>query len=278
MDDESYAPAIDEMAGLLTGAPEAADPQQNDDDSGLEMAAEILAGEDPAGEQEGAGEGAGEGPGDALPQDLASLAERLGVDPAALYDVAVPMADGEEPMTLGALKDAARELRQSEIDRLEWDTEATRQRNELSNAREELTQLAAMIPESMRTPEALAAARGEIERVQRAEARLALQRVPEWANPKVYEADQAEMAEHLEQFGFRADELGSVVDHRLLAYVRHNAKREQRIGKLLASAKAARESGAPRRGATQKATKPKPATARSASNSERVDAIAELLR
>lgn len=166
--------------------------------------------------------------------DLTSLAESLGVESSDLYSMAVPMPDGDESVSLGELKDMAIEYRRSELDRQEWEQEQVTGRAALADAREEIATLFRMIPEQMRTPQMLAQARQQLAGVRDEQARSLLTRVPSWKDETAKEADMAAMREHLEPFGFGSDELSGVYDARLLAYVRHNALREQRLTAALA--------------------------------------------
>jgi len=278
---EETSPVVDEVVSMLAGADEGQGTDSAGDrleGSALDRAlAAALAGEELDDEETAAPGAAGAPEGaegeDAAPiETLADAAERLGVDAAELYKLAIPMGGDEPPMTLGELKDAAAEWKSGAAERIEWDTEAARQRNELANARDELQQLVALIPEQARTPEMMARATAEYERVRNEEARKLLQRVPEWRDHQRYTAEKEVMASHLEPFGFSGDELESVVDSRLMAYVRHNALREKRIEAALASARSKREQNGP------KSVSGKPTKSANKASGDRLDAVVDLLR
>ncbi len=65
------------------------------------------------------------------------------------------------------------------------------------------------------------------------QAKQLLQRVPTWSDPANKQADMEVIAPHLEQYGFEPGELDAVYDARLLAYIRANALREQRLTETL---------------------------------------------
>jgi hypothetical protein len=278
---EETSPVVDEVVSMLAGAGEGQSTDTAGDaleGSALDRAlAAALAGEEL--DDEGtAAPGAAGVPERATGEDatpietLADAAERLGVDAAELYKLAVPMGGESPPMTLGELKDAATEWKAGAAERIEWDTEAARQRNELANARDELQQLVALIPEQARTPEMMARATAEFERVKNDEARKLLQRVPEWRDHQRYTAEKEVRASHLEPFGFSGAELESVIDSRLMAYVRHNALREKRIAAALEASRGKREQTGPR---AVSGKQPKTA---SKSSGDAIDAVVDLLR
>lgn len=217
---------------------QAADGSQNDDQALLDA----LQGENPAGDGESGESQTDDNGSESL--TLNAVAEKLGVDVADLYNLEIQMPDNGESMKLSELKDLATEHTRGNMERLAWETEATKQRNELANGRQELQQMLGMIPAQMRTPEMLQRARQELAQSKEIETRALLDRVPEWRDPKVFEADQPVILEHIEQFGFGADDWGGLLDHRLQAYVRHNAMRERRIAELLQQAKGKRGSRA----------------------------------
>jgi hypothetical protein len=105
----------------------------------------------------------------------------------------------------------------------------------------ELQALVGMIPEQMRTPEMVRQAQTRLEAAKQLESARLLQRVPEWRDAKQYAADMEVIGPHVAEWGFDAEELGQVYDHRLLAYIRHNALREQRLRAALENMKHRRQ-------------------------------------
>lgn len=205
-----------------------------------------------------AGEGAPERSGESL-KDINAVAEKLGAPLDDLYAIEVPMPDGENPMTLGELKDAAIEHKRGAVERLEFDEKVQQHNNAIANAREELGVLVRMLPESARTPEMLNAARAEIERVREHNIADLFVRVPSWKDQEAKAADLQVIAPHLENFGFKAGELDQVYDARLLAYIRHNALREQKLADMLSQLKSKRTPNRKTGGPRQVASETKPA-------------------
>ena len=208
---------------------------------------------------------------------LALVAEKLGVDMKTLFDVPIPMPDEGEPCSLGELKDQAVRWRRSEAERLEWDAEHEHQLSGLATARDEIATLVAMIPEQNRTPELLERARAELTNLRAQEAQKTLDRIPEWSDINQYKADQELMAEHADKFGFTAQELKGVIDSRLVAYIRHNARREKRIIEAGEKARGKRVANHPTRtpGAGRKPAQSQPAALHS---SEREQKDAQLVQ
>lgn len=192
----------------------------------------------PAGEGGDAGEGSGDGASDSL--TLENLAEKLGVNTAELYDVAIPMPDGQETVKLSDLKDMATKYTRQDGERLEWETETGRQRQELATGRMELQHMLEMVPQQFRTAEMLGQAKRSLSKIRQDEARMLLDRVPEWKDPKVFESDQRLIIDHLAPFGFTKEDWGTVVDHRLQAYARQNARFMQRVNDIAGKSKASR--------------------------------------
>jgi hypothetical protein len=197
-----------------------------------------------------------------IPTDLPSAAEKLGLTPDQLYELEVPMPDDEGTMKLGELKDAALAYKRERLEREAFETEKADQRANLERAREEIGQIVAMLPEAARTPEMLESARNQLAAVKQEQVAETLRRIPEWKDRTQFQADQEIMASHVEQHGFSQSEFANVFDARLIAYIRHNAKREARLNEMLSQMKAKRErqgghSGSTKRPNAQKAATPK---------------------
>ncbi len=215
-------------------------PAEDEGESSLlDGIADVLSGEaeKPAGDEKGI-------PGESPKVDLEinAIAKHLGVDVAELYEkLLIPMPDGAEPLTVSALKDHAQTRVEHSLEVESFHTERDAHRVEMSSARAEVQQLISMMPKEFLTPQMLAAAQGELATSKRREQIALLERIPEWKDDVKRNADLEIIGPHIEAFGFPREMLESVVDHRLFAYVRHNALREQRLSRLLADAKAKRE-------------------------------------
>ncbi len=235
-----------ETKGSEDGSPESGGIR-TDDDGGestlLDGIADVLSGKP----EKGAADEKGI-PGEKLNVDLEinAIASHLGVDVAELYEkLLIPMPDGAEPLTVSALKDQAQSRVEHSLEVEEFHSERDAHRVEMNDARAELEQVVRLIPEAYRTPEMLAAAQQELQRTKQREQRALLERIPEWRDSVRRTADLEVIGPHIEKFGFPREMLSQVTDHRLFAYVRHNALREQRLEKLLedAAGKRARKGG-----------------------------------
>ncbi len=174
--------------------------------------------------------------------EINAIAKHLGVDVAELYEkLLIPMPDGAEPLTISALKDQASVRVEHSLEVEEFHTERDAHRVEMNEARAEIEQIIRLIPAEYRTQEMLQAAQAELGRTKRREQIALLERIPEWKDDVRRAADLELIGPHIEAFGFPREMLDSVVDHRLFAYVRHNALREHRLNKLITDAKAKRE-------------------------------------
>ena len=184
-----------------------------------------------------------------VPLGLTGIADAMQVSESELFKMPISMPDGAEPQTLGQLKDAATELNRTRAEVETFYQERETQRTEFATARGEIETLFGMIPAEMRTPEMLQAARERISVATQDQARKLVERVPEWASAETRAADMGVMNEHIGRWGFSSQDLSSLLDHRMMAYVRHNALQEQRLNVLLGKSKAKPAgSGKPQRG------------------------------
>ena len=219
-----------------------------------------------------------------VPLGLTGIADAMQVSESELFKMPISMPDGAEPQTLGQLKDAATELNRTRAEVETFYQQREVERNEMAQARGELEAVVAMIPAEMRTPQMLAAARERMATVREGEARKMVERVPEWASAETRQADMTVIGDHIGKWGFNSTELASIVDHRMLAYVRHNALQEQRLNVLLGKSKAKpKQGGKPQRGKGQEASS-RTVTANAANamqhgnRSQQAQALGDLLR
>ena len=243
--EQGQAPAERDGGGRVATRDEEGAPLQVDDDMIAAIAAAITGENAAKGERAEDGAGRESEPGQTAPEGaeeapavstLAELAQKLGVEARDLYAVKIGLPGGEEA-TLSELKDQAIMHRKGEAERLAWDERREQERAELVRQRDELRQLVDLVPREALNQQNVNTARAAIERYQQAEAQKLLERVPEWRDRARYTADRADMDRHLQGFGFDPKELDSVYDHRLLAYIRHNALRERRLSAALEAAK-----------------------------------------
>lgn len=170
---------------------------------------------------------------------LKALAEQLKVDPKELYKLKIPMGgDGDATMTLGELKDLGKRSHDVDAAQIAFDEAVSLRRTELAAARDELANLAAMLPRELMSPQMVAKAQEAGERYRAQQGQLLSELVPEWRDAAEYAADRKEILSHVQSSGWTAADLDALQDARLLAYFRKQAKREARINKLLIGLKA----------------------------------------
>ncbi len=214
------------------------------------------------------GDAGAESPKNAKPVKFNDLAEVTGMELDDLYKLELNVGDGET-ITVEQLKAIKGE--QDELTVRQLEVEETHAKNSamLRQAQNELAEIVAGLPENSVNAQTLEKVRAQqAERVKIEKART-LEAIPSWSDEAVRTADINGMAKHLESFGFPADHLGSIVDHRLMVFVRESYRREQRIRKALERVRA----GAPnpttstKAQTTGKPAKVRPATKGNARNS-----------
>jgi hypothetical protein len=166
------------------------------------------------------------------PKGLADLAERLGVKPDAVYQVEVPIAEGES-LSIGKLKDAYQEHGKLTERELRFEETRLQREGELLRASQELRDLVAMLPTESLKPEVMQKIRERQAVTLRRERELTLEAIPEWRDEAARVDEIAGMVEHLKGYGFPANYLEHVADHRTLRYIRENWRREQRVKRAL---------------------------------------------
>ena len=149
---------------------------------------------------------------------MESIASDLGVDAKDLYQIEIPMK-GEEPISLGELKDTYIQYREKNERLQNVDLEESRIRSEQTRAHTDLTNLMQHIPQQFLTKEYLA----EVTKQSSANARLETERtlsvIPEWANPTTFAEDNNKMVGVLESYGLSKSDLDNVLDHRWIVMI-----------------------------------------------------------
>lgn len=161
-------------------------------------------------------DGQASAPEKAQPNSLESLAEIAGMEIKDLYSIAVPMADGGEPITIGELKDAMQTRSTFQQERDDFETSRISQETAILRQRTELQQLAAAIGEDNLKPEVLDLLRAQSASYMDQQRQQLLAMRPEWAEPEKAQAAQAEIASALESYGFTPAERSQLADARLI--------------------------------------------------------------
>lgn len=142
--------------------------------------------------------------------DIKTVAEKLGTDPAQLYN-ALTVSLGDEELTVGQLKDRLKPQKDFEVSQ----QQLVRERGELEAdrlaARREIA--------ALQSGDREAYERGRSEYLSR-EREALLRAIPEWADAAVVTADRKRIGDLVREFGFPETVLDQVEDHRLFRLLR----------------------------------------------------------
>ncbi len=199
----------------------------------------------------------GKEPEKVTPQDLAAVAEKLGVPVEELYRIKVPASAGREAMTIGQIKDRFEQWSSLDADRLALSEAQVAENARVQAARDEFKELIAIIPKQHLNTDALQAAarrlaqRGEQERAALIEA------LPEWKDDAKRNADVAGISESLKAYGLPASFVHSINSAGLMRFIRDAVRREAQVKKALEGIRKVQKkpmaqtqgNGAPRNGA-----------------------------
>jgi hypothetical protein len=179
----------------------------------------------------GAGtEGEDDSPGtDSKPKKFNDLAESLGIELAELYKLEIATSADGKPVTVEMLKDHHSKRSDFTVAQVKWEEEKTRQQADLVRGNTELRELIAAIPRDKLDPKVLEAVRGKVEESGKRERARTLEVIAEWRDAETMTKDLTGMGEWLKGYGFPADYLKTVVDHRALLMMRDAWKRDLRI-------------------------------------------------
>ena len=180
------------------------------------------AGGDSQGDGEGSPAADGDGSESEQPYTLKELAAKLEVPTKALYDLDIPLGDGQHA-TLGEIKTGyiAGRAALAEVEQVRSDWE-DRER-ELMVERHRVGQIVQALGQNI--PPAALQVLAEREQEAAARERAAVLRaIPTWAKPEVYEADAAVMLDFLKTYGFGKRDLDAVGDHKLVKLLYDSSK------------------------------------------------------
>lgn len=194
------------------------------------------AGEAPGGAKNGAAVGNGE---KVKPKAemFNDLAESLGIELDDLYALKVTGQDGAT-VTIQELKALHGTQDDLEIRKLEFEENRAAKEGDLRQAQNELSEIVAALPNGTITPAVLEKLRAKNAARIQVEQTRTLAAIPTWKDETARTADMVGMSSHLERFGFPANHLASVSDHRMYLFIRESYLREQRINNALAKVRA----------------------------------------
>ena len=152
---------------------------------------------------------------------LEAYAEAHEIQPKELYDLEIGLEEGDEPISIGALKDHYKETRDLERRRDEFEEWHAESQNEIIQSRAQiegvLQRLTQVVP-----PEAMARAFADMQgdfqaRTEKARGQLR-EWFPEWSDVQVKARDREKLETALATYGFSKFEVGAVSDARLVKF------------------------------------------------------------
>ena len=221
------------------------DSQPKTRDEQLNEVVKLLAGDEPAAKDDDQSDDDGKPP--AKNEDsqkagkkfetLDAVAEALGVEVSALYEIGIgqqPGPDGEDQsVTLGELKDLAKDKGQFEIDRHELAESKRKNETKFMRAQQQLNEIISMLPKRAISDELIETVSAKMAEDAEKERGLTLTAIPEWQDEKVEQSERVAIQKELSEYGFSAAYLDTVNDHKTLRYIRDNWQRKQRVDRMV---------------------------------------------
>ena len=214
---------IGELAKLLTDATisdreggadsqgQEADPSQPESDTGAEMS-----------------EAEQDAPEAAQNLTVKALAEKLGIEPAELYQsLRIDLAEGQS-VSLGEFKDRAKDLVEADALLAEASERQLTVENELLAKNQAMVRQMQQLGIQL-TPEAQREADEQAKQYRAHQASLALQAMPEWKDEKARGVDIARIERIATEYGFSEAEQGILLDHRLLKLFRDFQRQRETV-------------------------------------------------
>lgn len=184
----------------------------------------------PEGAENGAA--AGNGKNDAKPKMFNELAEASGIELDDLYKLQVTTADGKT-VSIEELKSLQTKQDDIVLRELEFEESKAAKEGDLRQAQSELAEIVGALPDGTIKPAVLEKLRAKNAARVEVEQSRTIAAIPTWNDEATRTKDMAGMTAHLERFGFAANHLASVVDHRMFVFIRESHLREQRIKNAL---------------------------------------------
>jgi hypothetical protein len=157
-------------------------------------------------------------------KSILDLADEQAIPHKAMYDLAVPMGEGESPMTIGEMKDRIGQVRNFEFDKDNFADYREQSLNEIVESRTQIDGVIQALKQVV-PPEQLARVfADQIERYNGQVARAKEQireYFPEWDDASTKQADRKKLKGALKSYGFSEAEVDNVVDARLIRFAMH---------------------------------------------------------
>jgi len=180
--------------------------------------------------------------GKATPKAIADFAEELELDPKEIYGLQVPGSaeDGEEPLTIGAMKDKLAEVRALQAKADEFEDSRSTAMNEIFVARQQIDDVLQRIRQAIPAQKfaEIFSEVSESEQHQLATARRQVREFfPEWNDAAVMRRDREKLTEHLGSYGFSGIEVDTLRDARLIKYAMDAMRLLERYQRIKAAKK-----------------------------------------
>jgi len=152
---------------------------------------------------------------------LQAFVEEHELEPKAIYDLEISLEEGDEPVTIGKLKDHFKETRDLDARRDEFEEWQTQSQNEVLTARMQIEQVLARVTDVV-PPDVLARAFADMQADSTARLEKSRQQLtewfPQWRDAQVKARDRERLETALGSYGFSKFEVGAVQDARLVKF------------------------------------------------------------
>ena len=272
---------LDDIAALIAGEEpqdDGQDTQENDgqarqpqdsDDHAAGSGAESAESSD--GEQAGESEAPGE------KRELSTLvdaAKALGTSTRKLYDLQIPIAPGEEPVTLGELKDAYRNQSEWQQDFASREKSLSEREIRTAQMQQDLAYLQEEIVSKV-PPERLRYMQERQEAQLAIEGKLLQSKLPEFRDQHYFNNWRQEAVEYTGRFGFKPHEL-VIQDHRLIHILHHAMMLEKRLERLASFKPKPAEPPKRKQGGLRQGSETRPP--RTNDRAQHIDQVAQLVK
>ena len=172
------------------------------------------------------------------PKSIAELTQLVELEADDIYALEVPSAqDGAAPYTVGKLKDLAANEDKHALRSVQLETDYRAKEAKLLAAETELHDILAALPANVVTPKLREHLANKRNAAAVTERQRVLDVIPEWRDAAVRSQELGAMVEFLKGNGFPESFLGSVIDHRMMRFIRGAWQMETMVKAVLEKVK-----------------------------------------
>lgn len=153
-----------------------------------------------------------------------TLMEASGADPTDVYSIELPAGAGEEIVTLGEAKDAAKAIKGLETQKAEHTVAMRDKENQVMQKLREAQQMLELVPEAQRDPNTVRQLQHQQQQHLQREQSMLLEALPGWSDPITAGTEQKQIHGLLRGYGFTDAEIGAIADHRAVKMMRDYAE------------------------------------------------------